>query len=391
MIRSRTARANAVLTLERASGLLAKLVRCPSVNPCDRTPLEPPFGEGALAELLAGLLTSWGGDVHVRDVYPGRPNVWAVFAGRDPSRTILFDAHSDTVSHLAMTIDPFGGDVRNGRLYGRGATDTKGPMASMLLAIEAALAGKGLACNVVFAATCDEENGAAGARALAESGLGADLAVAAEATDLKIVCAHKGIQRARVTIRGKAAHSSTPQLGRNAIYAMSRLVTRIERLAADVAGRPAHPRLGTRVLSVSTIEGGTAMNVIPDRCEIQIDRRTLPGETDANVRAEIESLVFEPDTEGCTASIEWLQTYPPMETDPAVEDIRRLEAAVRAHTDTADYGVAAYGTDAAFYAERGIPGVVFGPGNIADAHTADESIELAQVVLAARILHTFLS
>ncbi len=381
------------IDVETVRDLLSELVRCPSVNPGDLDPFKAPYGEAGLVKLLAQHLRDLDGNVRVDEVHPGRPNLLARFEGRDPSRTVMLDAHTDTVSHLNMQIDPFAADVRDGRLYGRGACDTKGPMAAMLLALEAAMAEGRPACNVIFAATCNEEHGAGGARHLTGSGLQADFAIVAEPTELKIVSLHKGVLRACISVRGRAAHSSTPHRGRNAIYAMNRVVSRLEALAGELTDRTPHSQLGPPTLSVTTIRGGTASNTIPDRCGIEIDRRILPSERDDAVKLEIETLVQEScaDTEGAEPSVEWTQAYPPLDTDPHAPGVKELEAALQAVSGAAQHDAVAYGTNAGFYARAGIPCVVFGPGSIADAHTEDESIELSQVATAAEVLRCFLA
>jgi acetylornithine deacetylase/succinyl-diaminopimelate desuccinylase family protein len=376
----------------KAERLLARLVQCPSVTPPDGQPIEAPYGEGALVQLLAEHLTQIGADVSVQEIVPGRPNLIACIEGRDPSRTILLDAHTDTVSHLGMTIDPFAAEVRDGRLYGRGACDTKGPMTSMLLALESLADEHGLACNVIFAATCDEEAGGNGARQLVADGINADFAIVAEPTDLTLVTKHKGVLRARIDISGKAAHSSTPLLGRNAIYPMARIISNLEEMAAELEGLAPDADLGTPTLAVTTITGGFADNIVPPNCGIVIDRRTLPSESIESVKASIVSRV-KPSVESIPwvdPQIDWVQAYPSMETPVTHACVKQLQEILISNQNSAECGSAAYATNGGFYADAGIPAVVFGPGSIANAHTKDESIEIEQVVTAANVLKTFL-
>ncbi len=380
-----------VISEKSSRELLTELVRCGSVNPAERKTYRPPYGEARLVRLLAERLKKMGGAIEQEEVLPGRPNLWAKFRGRDSSRSLLLDAHTDTVAHENMTIDPFGASIRDGRLYGRGACDTKGPMASMLLALEAVLNDGCLSRDVVFAATCDEENGGRGVRRLIEHGVKADFAVVAEPTDLKLVHRHKGIVRANITMHGKAAHSSTPELGDNAIYRMNRVLRQLETHAEKLAAATPDHALGTPTLAVVTIHGGTASNIIPDACAIQIDRRLLPGEDGSKVRKALEDLIQSCVVAGGKVTVEWTQNYPPLDTDCFLRDAKDLEAATRSVTGTMEHGVAHYGTHAGFYAQAGIPGFVFGPGSIANAHTADESIDLQQVVTGAEILRNFLS
>jgi len=374
-----------------ACELLAELVRCPSVNPGDLKTFESPYGEAKLVEFLAGYLKKLGGDVCIEEVLPNRPNMWAHFKGRDSSRTILLDVHTDTVSHLNMVIKPFDAEVRNGRLYGRGACDTKGPMAAMLLALESALSNEGLAYDVIFSATCNEENGGAGAKKLVES-VKADFTIIGEPTELKLVTRHKGVMRADITVHGKATHSSTPELGCNAIYTANRIVSALEVLGNNLNSKIPDPVLGNATLAVVQIKGGTASNIIPDFCTIQIDRRLMPGEDVNTVKKSIESVIFDAvaGTIKSPPEITWTQFYPSMETHDSLPDLIALDVALKSLTGSATYDAVAYATNGGFYAQAGIPCVVFGPGSIADAHTNNESIDLKEIETAAKVLHNFL-
>jgi len=374
-----------------ACELLTELVRCPSVNPGDLKNFEYPYGEAELVNLLTGYLKEMGGDVFIDEVLPGRPNMWAHFKGRDSSRTILLDVHTDTVSHLNMVVNPFDAEVRGGRLYGRGACDTKGPMAAMLLALESALSKEGLAYDVIFSATCNEENGGTGASKLVES-VKADFAVIGEPTELKLVTRHKGVMRADITVYGKATHSSTPELGCNAIYTANRIVSAFEVLANNLKSQTSDPVLGNATLAVVQIKGGTASNIIPDCCTIQIDRRIMPGEDVDTVKKTIESVVCDAvaGTIKSSPEITWTQFYPSMETHDNLQDLAVLDIALKSVIGSATYDAVAYGTNGGFYAQAGIPCVVFGPGSIADAHTNNESIDLKEVEIAAKVLHNFL-
>jgi acetylornithine deacetylase len=374
-----------------ACELLTELVRCPSVNPGDLKTFEYPYGEGKLVDFLARYLKKMGGEVFIEEVLLGRPNMWAHFKGRDSNHTILLDGHTDTVSHLNMIVKPFGAEVRGGRLYGRGACDTKGPMAAMLLALESALSNEGLACDVIFSATCNEENGGTGANKLVES-VKADFAVIGEPTELKLVTRHKGVMRADITVHGKASHSSTPELGCNAIYNANRIVSALEVLGNNLNSKIPDPVLGNATLAVVQIKGGTASNIIPDCCTIQIDRRIMPGEDAETIKALIKSVVCDAvaDTIKSPLEITWTQFYPPMETHDNLPDLIALDVALKSVTGSATYDAVAYGTNGGFYAQAGISCVVFGPGSIADAHTNNESIDLQEIETAAKVLHNFL-
>jgi len=375
----------------RACELLTELVRCPSVNPGDLKTFAQPYGEEALANLLAEHLKKMGGDIFIEEVLPDRPNMWTHFKGRDSSRTILFDVHTDTVSHLNMVVNPFGAEVRDGRLYGRGACDTKGSMTAMILALESALSNEGLACDVIFSATCNEENGGTGAGKLVES-VKADFAVIGEPTELKMVTRHKGVMRADITVHGKASHSSTPELGCNAIYAANRIVSALEVLADNLKNKMPDPVLGNATLAVVQIKGGTAGNIIPDFCTIQIERRIMPDEDVDTIKTTIESVVCDAvaDTVKSPPEISWTQFYPAMETSDNLPDVTALDSALKSVVGKTTYDAVAYATNGGFYSQAGIPCVVFGPGSISDAHTNNESVELNEIETAAKVLHKFL-
>jgi acetylornithine deacetylase len=372
-----------------ATALLSALVACPSVNAGERTTFERPYGEGRLAGLLAALLEPWGASVSVQEVFPGRPNLVARFRGRDPRRELLFEAHSDTVTTDDMTIPPFEPTVRAGRLYGRGACDTKGAMAAMLLGIRRVLREDGgMPVNVTFAACCDEEMGARGARALITETFRPHLAVVGEPTDLAICHAHKGTLRWRIRTRGEPAHSSTPERGVNAIYLMARVIDRIRNDVAPFLQRKRHALLGNATISVGTIAGGTQVNVVPSACTIDVDRRLLPGEDRGSATAELiarlDGLRDEDGAPICT--VEETQFYEPMDLSTDSAPCRLAADACRAVLGDAPFVTAPWSAHAGIFAALGIPSVLFGPGSIALAHTREESVDIDQVERAAGVV-----
>src|SRR5205085_1020835 len=207
-------------------------------------------------------------------------------------RTVLLEAHQDTVPADNMTIDPFGARVEGGRLYGRGACDVKGGMAAMLAAFARLVREKPAgAADVILACTVDEEHTFTGVTRLVESGLRADAAVVAEPTCLKIVHAHKGVIRWHLETTGRSCHSSSPEQGVNAIYRMGRVLTGIERYADRLRASRSDLLLGPPTISVGRVEGGTSVNTVPDRCRIEIDRRVIPGEDAAAAPADLEAFL----------------------------------------------------------------------------------------------------
>jgi acetylornithine deacetylase len=368
--------------------LLSRLVGCPSVNPNGRPVEGPPFGEERMVELLGGLLKEWGAEVRVQEAMPRRANLIAFFKGKRSGRSLMLEAHSDTVQVADMTIPPFEPRVADGKLYGRGACDDKGPMASMLLGIKQVLDRDGRPpVDLYFVSTCNEERGANGAAALMAEGFRADAAVVAEPTDLAIIRAHKGALRWRVKTHGVSAHSSVPERGVNAITMMMRLVDRIQGPIAASAARKNHPLLGHPTISVGTIHGGTAINVIPALCEIEIDRRIIPGETQKEATAELTRHLEELRAEDARFkySYEQIEWYAPLEENIASPVARAAEAACRRVMGKAEFAVAPWGANTGEFKQAGIPCVLFGPGSIRQAHTADEFIEIAQVATAAEV------
>jgi acetylornithine deacetylase/succinyl-diaminopimelate desuccinylase-like protein len=366
--------------------LLCDLIALPSVNPAFLPLNHPDAGEGRVARFLAATARQAGLDVELQKVLPGRANVLARLspAGK-VKRRILLAPHMDTVA--ACSPGQFTPRRRAGRLYGRGACDTKGSIASMLTAL-LVLARNGprpAGTEIVFAGLIDEENGQAGSRALAAGGCKADLAIVGEPTRLKIITAHKGSLWLRLETRGKAAHGACPHLGRNAVHLMARVVELLETEYARRLQGQRHPLLGCPTVSVGSIAGGSQPNIVPARCEASVDRRTLPGETFASVRAQMGELLRR---HALRASIHDMKcgACPPMETDPRLPLVRQF---LQAAGQKGPAGVNFF-CDAAVLAKAGIPGVVFGPGDIAQAHTAEEWIALKSVETAAAWLLKFL-
>ena len=387
---------------ETAAKLLARLVACPSMNPGPLALPAPGYGEEAMAKLLESLLRPWGAQTSIEELAPGRCNFLATWPGKRRDRALLLEAHADTVGSHGMTIPPFEPAIGRGRLYGRGACDTKGPMAAMLLAIRQILDEYGQPpVTLHFAATGDEENSGTGASRLVESGLNIDAAIVAEPSEMRIAYAHKGACRFRITVLGKAAHSSVPALGINAIEAAAELVTGIQHQFLAHLAHQAHPELvmdlqpqfGTRLphqthpglgpttCCVSTISGGERVNSVPDRCRIEVDCRCLPGERHEHLEQAMrqtlnKALESRPDVQYQVEIFQWYPALAGSRTDPFVSS---MAAASREWLGPDSLGTVPYATNAGFFSEAGIPCIVFGPGSIAQAHTADEFIELSQL------------
>ena len=373
--------------------LLADLVRLPSVNPMGRTDLSPDIlDESRVTAYLEGRLRDLGAAPRRQAVRPGRDNLVAVYdPPTPPTRTIVFEAHQDTVPVDAMTVDPFGAVIDGGKLYGRGACDVKAGGAVMLTAFARLLKEKPAgSARVILAFTVDEEHTFLGVQELVKQGLKADCAVVAEPTLLNIVRAHKGVVRWVVETAGRACHSSRPEQGVNAIYRMGRLLTGIAAYAERLSAAPPDPLLGPRTLSVGRVTGGVSPNTVPDSCRIDVDRRLLPGEDADGAAADLEAyLKAAPGVDFPFTVARTHSACPPLGPDLSGELVARLGACIDAVAGRHEVHAVPYGTDASTIAAAGIPAVVFGPGDIAQAHTKDEWIDLAQLEPAAEILYRF--
>jgi acetylornithine deacetylase len=348
--------------------------------------------EHRVGAYLEGRLRDLGVAVERQTVRPGRDNLVAVYDPPGaPAFTTVFECHQDTVPVDAMTVEPFAARVEGGRLYGRGACDVKGGAAVMLAAFERLVRERPAgSARVVLAYTVDEEHTFLGVQELVKRGLKADYAVVAEPTLLSIVTAHKGVVRWVAETAGRACHSSRPENGVSAVYRMARVVSAIERYAALLQARPPHPALGPRTTSVGRIAGGVSPNTVPDACRIDIDRRLLPGETAAAAAADLEAfLKADPAIDFPFTLTQSHAACPPLDPAKSGGLATRLGAAIDAVAGRHEVHAVPYGTDASTISGAGIPAVVFGPGDIAQAHTKDEWIELAQLDPAAEILFRF--
>ncbi len=366
--------------------ILSDLVAIPSTNPMGRAERSPHF-ERDLAEFISVFLKKHGIDTELYDVAPGRPNVMAhVDVGA--SETLLLEAHLDTVGAEQMTIEPFTPTVHDGKLYGRGSCDTKGSIAAFIYSVVSLLErGQKPRYNILFLFVSDEEYCFTGAKLAVKKGFKATFGIAGEPTRLAIVGSHKGVTRWKIRTNGMAAHSAYPERGKNAIYRMASVIGRLEQYASQLGRLEAHPRLGTPSLSVGVIEGGQAVNVVPDRCWIEVDRRSLPGETAESIVGAVKSLLR--DMEDVEVQTPYLSVAG-MDLPPDAVIVRKLSEAVKKVQGVVRVEAAQYATDAGFYNAAGIPTVVFGPGDIAQAHTDTEYIELQQLELSVQILQTFM-
>ena len=348
-----------------AVDLLRELIRIPSVNP-DGDPGTTFTGEKDCANFVAEFLRFCDGETTVEEVLPGRPNVIGRFPSQGKSKLrLLLAPHTDTVSVAGMTIDPFSADLRDGKLWGRGASDTKASIAAMLFALrECRNILPDLSHEIWFAGLMGEEAGQQGAKALAAKEK-FDFAIVGEPTQLQIVHTHKGSAWLTLRARGRAAHASMPHNGENAIDKMMDALEILRReLRIDFASQW-DETLGAPTFSIGTIQGGSKINIVPDLCDARVDIRTIPGQ---DLSPLLDSLAKRfPGLE-----IQRRTSAPPW-TDPAHPVIGVLESC------GARCVGAPWFCDAAVLSATGTPAVALGPGSMAQAHTADEWISVADL------------
>jgi acetylornithine deacetylase len=348
----------------------------------------PPGEEAATTAVLAAAARELGLDVRLSGVEPGRDNVTITLAGgNDPG--VLLLGHTDVVPvGDGWTVDPYGGLLREGRIYGRGASDMKGGLAAALIAL-AALRDTPLAGPVELAAVVDEEETGQGIRAyIAESQRRYVGCITAEPTELQTIIAARGDSYLQVSVHGRASHAGNPDGGANAIYGAAAVVAEIERLHAELATAP-HPLLGPATWSVGQINGGTGGSIVPAECVVVADRRLLPGESPAEVLADLGRRVaaLHLDDRGLTVELAMPMEMPAFETADDSDLVRITEAA---RLDGGGQPMPLAGWTAACdggYIARdlGVPVVVLGPGSVTtQAHRADESVPVSELVTAAR-------
>ena len=369
--------------------LLRELIALPSVNPAFLPEGDERVGEWRVADFLACHAAKSGLPVELQEVFPAGPHLRARSnlivrlqpAGRARQRIILAP-HLDTVP--AADFVP---RVEKGRMHGRGACDTKGSVAAMFSAVlELATKGKRPGeTEIMFVGLMDEENGQEGSRAFARSGIKGNLAIIGEPTELKVVTAHKGDLWLKLVAKGRAAHGARPELGDNAVHQMARVIDILETKYQRELKKRRHAILGSPTINVGSVRGGTQPNIVPDRCEIEIDRRTVPGEKDNAVQREILNFIR---SHGLKAQLINSKTGACMalETNPNLPLVSRM---MKLAGQTKPAGVDFF-CDASIIASGGTPSIVFGPGNIAQAHTADEWISLRSLDRAAALLVRFL-
>src|SRR6202790_4471255 len=364
-----------VSSIHSVVDLCQALIEIPSENPSGSA---ASHGEEAIARFVGEYLKSLGAEVEYEEIGPGRPNVygmWAIPPGA--SQRILFAPHLDTVTVEGMTVDPFLGKRLDGRLYGRGSSDTKGSMAAMLWALKSVDLSK-LKAAVAVAGLADEEFEQLGAQACAARKM-ADFAIVGEPTNLDVVYTHKGTAWIEIETRGKSVHASLPETGVNAIDRMTDTLKILHERFLQICPVEPDPILGKPTLSTGRIHGGAKINVVPDRCYAEIDIRILPGQE--NMAIAVAEFFKQHQIPAFVTSI---KTSAPLYTSPDNPFITNFIALGSKLTG------ANWFCDAAFFALEGTPAIAIGPGSIAQAHTADEFIEVAELERGADFFTNYL-
>ena len=367
-----------------ALALTRALVAVDSRNP-SLAPDGP--GEAAAADLLGSVLTDWGLAVELQEPAPGRRNVVARIGPRDGRRSLLLNGHLDTVGVEGMVHAPFTPTERDGRLYGRGATDMKAGVAAMCAAAVQA-ADAGLDGEILVAAVADEEWGSLGTRHLLAAGVRADAAIVTEPTRLAIAPAHKGFTWAEVTVHGRAAHGSRHDVGVDAITHAALLLAELEAHQRTAMPRRTHPLLGRASWHAGTIRGGTGPSTYPDACEVSLERRTIPGEDGSEFAGELDAAIARvratTPTFAATVTPGLIQQPNDLPLDHSL--VRALEAGCTAGGVAPRIEGLACWTDAALFTAAGIPALCFGPGDIALAHAAEEWVAIDEIAAATAVL-----
>lgn len=362
--------------------LARDMIKIPSVN--------PPGGEGEVAAFLSSKMEEIGLKVRGEEVFPGRPNIYGVIGGKRGHPILNLNGHLDVVPPgKGWSMDPHGGIVRDGRLYGRGACDMKAGIAAMVGAAKAILdAGAELEGDLLISAVVDEEAEEAGIKHMVEKGIRSDYAVVGEPTEMEICIACKGDIYYEIVTEGLSAHASVPKEGINAIYKMMKIIDAIKAFSTKLEGRR-HSLLTPPTINVGTIEGGTITSAVPAHCRITVDRRILPNETPEGGKRELEALIEDLRREDpeLKARVSILMEALPMEVSEDEEIFKTMQEAIE---EVLGYRPSPKGFTAVCDAQVLVnqaktPTVIFGPGSISQAHKPDEYVEIDQVIDAAKI------
>jgi acetylornithine deacetylase len=362
--------------------LVSQLVAIDSINP-DLVP--GAAGEAAIAQFVADWLQESGFEVTLDEPVAGRPSVVGIARGSGGGRSLMLNAHMDTVGVAGME-HPHQPKMEGNRLYGRGAYDMKGGLAAIMLAAAQAKQ-HGLRGDLIVTAVADEEYASIGTASVVRR-WHADAAIVTEATALDLCLAHKGFVWLEVEVIGRAAHGSRPDLGVDAILKMGKILTGLEHLANELQTRAPHPLLGHGSIHASLITGGQELSSYPERCLLSVERRTLPEETPERVQAELQHIIdqlaaTDPSLRASVRTTLTRDAFAAPADAPIVQAVCSAASAVLGR-EPQTFG-AAWWMDSAILAASGIPTVIFGPGG-AGAHAAVEWVNLDEVERCVEVL-----
>lgn len=375
----------------KISSLLADMISIPSVNPGEG-PYQSFHLEKRMAEYVQQFFENkrYPYNISYKEILTDRPNV-VVTTSQDPEKkTLLLETHLDTVNVEDMSIEPFKPTIENGKIYGRGSCDAKAQLVAMMTGIEMAIekTNGDLPINVMFAATCDEEHLHRGVDDLVRQKINADGAIVGEPTELNLVAATKGSIRFQICTTGRSAHSSKPNEGLNAVYIMADVIRILSSIVTPQVEKQRHPLCGFATVSATTIKGGDQVNIIPDQCIIDVDRRLLPGEMWEEAYNDIKNTVLEYIDSEWHDFIEFKYPYlidPSLETNENSE-IAKVGLQVLSNKGLGEQIIGVpFGTDASKISKLNIPTLVFGPGSINQAHTKNEYVNLDEVLKASEV------
>lgn len=376
---------HAAIDVDRVVERTQELVRIPSVNPFQSDTLCPNEGEVRLADWLAEHLDRLGFNPQRVEVADGRPNVWGTGSGGD-GPVLALVGHLDTVGVAGYDGDPFSGELRDGRVHGRGSCDMKGAFACFLEVAEV-LQASDLSLNghLMIAGIADEEAAMAGSTAFGSQAVMPDMAIVGEPTGLSICTAHLGQYAVPIRTFGRAVHSSIASQGVNAIEHMMRVVSALGDYQNELDARTGHAMCGAGSVNAGVISGGEMVSIVPDWCELEVDRRVVPGETPEKIRAELVELLEALEAVG--EEFRWelgepLVNAAPLDTAVGAAVVRAAQAAARAHDRPAGAVAFPAATDAPNLA---VPAIIWGPGSLDQAHTTNEFVEVDQLESATHL------
>lgn len=349
------------------------------------------FVEGEMATYLERVADAWGLQAMRLPIDSGGFNLMVTHQVDVSAPWLLFESHMDTVSTEGMTVEPFAAEIRNGKLFGRGACDTKGTGTAMLWSLKTLSESKGLRTNIAILFTVDEEATKTGVRAFVNSQvdqldwkpIGA---IVGEPTLLRMIVANNGVVRWRIRTKGVATHSADPSQGRSAITAMVKVIEAIE--TNYIPGLQAvHPLVGKAQASINMIRGGTVINMVPNDCTVFVDRRTIPGEDPTSVLPAVEKVLDALKVANPMLEVEQLEPFvdPPLNPEFSQDFAARISLVLAELDYSTEPAGAPYGTDASNLVDGGIPAIVVGPGSIEQAHKVDEYLELDQLEQGIRV------